>query len=158
MWILFVLLVVVLLLVFPRQVLPILAGAALLVGVGGGWHWWQERERKVFEEAVEMEVAYAPDTCSPAERLQLRIVNRAPRVLARVEWQFSARRAGYRGELTGGWTKTYVLEPMLAQGEEYLGCYAAPQPNEHVVRRAADELENLQLGIRNRRLTFASAR
>jgi hypothetical protein len=154
MWVLFVLLVIVLLLVFPRQILPILVGAAVLLGGVGGWYFWDARQLAQYQEAVLVDVAYAPEDCSPARPLRLTIQNESPLTVARVQWQFSARRAGYRGELTGGWTTVYAVDEPLDEGQTYQQCYAAPQPTEHVVKRDSDELENLVLGIRDKQVTF----
>lgn len=155
MWFLFVLLVIVLLLVFPRQVLPILVTTALLLGGGGGWYWWQSHQLQVELDAVEVSVTYDSAECSAETPLLVTIVNGSTRNATNIEWQFSARRSGYRGELTGGWTSVHILDQVLPAGEEYRKCYPAPRPNEHVVRREADELANLELGIRNKRVAFA---
>ena len=155
MWFLFVILVIVLLLVFPRQVLPILVATAILLGAGGGWYWWQHRQLQAELDAVEVAVVYDPAECPAETPLLVTIVNGSTRNASNIQWQFSARRSGYRGELTGGWTVIHVLDQVLPAGQQYRQCYVAPRPNEHVVRRDADELANLTLSIRNKRVTFA---
>jgi hypothetical protein len=154
MWIVLALIVVVLLFVFPRVILPVLA-VALIAGTIAGVGYFRERQRQLDSEAaVAMVVRYDAAACSDQQPLSVVISNASERTIASIAWVFSARRQGYRGELTGPWLKEYRHDGPLAPGAQLQLCYPAPAIGEYAFSRDADRLENLALGIRSRRVLF----
>jgi hypothetical protein len=154
MWFLFTLAVVLLLFAFPRQMSVVLAVGALIGAVLGGYYLWEKRKFTAEESAVEMTVVYDAQQCDEAEPLLVTISNRSSTAVARVEWVFSARRPGYRGELTGGWLKAYASDKLIAPGQQRKICYPAPKPGQHAVQRKTDDPAMLELGIRSRQISF----
>ena len=155
MWFLFTLAVVLLLFAFPRQMSVILAVGALIGSVAGGFYLWEKRKLTAQESAVEITVVYDAQQCDPAEPLLVTISNRSATAVVRTEWVFSARRPGYRGELTGGWLKAYASDKVIAPGQQQKACYPAPKPGQHAVQRTSDDPAMLELGIRSRQISFA---
>jgi hypothetical protein len=155
MWFLFTLAVVLLLFAFPRQMSVILAIGALIGTVAGGFYLWEKRKLTAQESAVEITVVYDPEQCGPAAPLLVTIDNRSGTAVARAEWVFSARRPGYRGELTGGWLKAYASDNEIAPGQQQTVCCPAPKPGQHAVQRTSDDPAMLDLGIRSRQISFA---
>lgn len=156
MWFFLIVLVIVLLFVFPRKILPILTISVLLALSAGGYHYYSVQQESDKLEALEIGVQYAPDACSAARPLQVNIANHSALTVEAVSWVFSARRQGYRGELTGAWLQSHRIDGPLAPGASLSVCYPAPEPAEHAVRRDADRPENLVLGIRSHEVDFAA--
>jgi hypothetical protein len=155
MWILFVVVTLILLLIFPRRILPIVVAAVLFAGGLGGYIYWSELALRKRQDLVVVSVQYAPSACSNEQPLQVQVQNNSELTVVRVQWVFSARRPGYRGELTGAWQKVYATDEALAPGDAYIGCFAAPLKGVHSVQRQSDSIENLELGIRSKELEFA---
>jgi hypothetical protein len=155
MWFLFTLAVVLLLFAFPRQMSIVLALSALVGGVIGGYFLWQQQQLAAEEDAVEISVGYDLDQCDRAKPLRVTIVNGSKRLVERVEWVFSARRPGYRSELTGDWLAVYSTDEAIAAGQQLVICHAAPQLGQHAVQRETDDPSRLELGIRSRKIQFA---
>lgn len=154
MWIILALIVIVLLFVFPRVTLPLLA-VAIVIGAFIGAGHYRERQRQLDDEAaVVMAVRYDPVACSAGQPLRVDISNGSGRSIARIEWVFSARRPGYRGELTGSWLEEYGYDGPVGAGAALQLCFPAPAIDEYAVNRDADRPENLELGIRSRRIVF----
>lgn len=155
MWVLLAVLLVLLLFAFPRKMSVVLA-VTLGVGViSGVFYNVQQRELVAHRKAVKLEVRYDIVACTASRPLLVSIHNLSPLTVSRIEWVFSARRPGYRGELTGPWLNTYSLDGPFAAGAQQSHCYAAPQPGEHALKRESDDPKNLEIGIRSRQISFA---
>lgn len=155
MWFLFVLAVVVLLFLFPRQMSVVLGAAAVIGVVIGIWYYLKHKQYAQEEAAVQISVLYDPRQCSPEQPLLVTIRNQASLPVVGVEWVFSARRPGYRSELTGDWLRVFSIEEVIAPGQARESCHPVPQKSVHVVQRSADDPANLQIGIRSRQVRFA---
>ena len=154
MWILFVLSVVILLFAFPRQMSVVLAVAAVVGAVAGAYYYFQQREAVRIESAVAITARHDLQQCPEESPLRVVIDNQSPETVERVDWVFSARRPGYRSELTGGWLKPFRSDESIEPGAEWSGCFPAPTPPEHVVKRKADDPANLEIGIRSHEIHF----
>ncbi len=154
MWFLFVFAVVALLFMFPLQMTRILAGSAIVGAAIGGYFFWEKSQSEREKAAVEVNVTYDIDGCSPSQPLLITIVNGARYPVASVEWVFSARRPGNRAELTGEWLQPNVIEQLISPGEQFTSCLAAPRPGKHASRNPGADPSELELGIRSRKIKF----
>ena len=154
MWFLFALGVVVLLFMFPRPMLGVLGVGAVVGLIIGGLLYRESRLLANREEAVSVTVYYGPGECSVREPLVVDILNGSSATLSKISWVFSAKRAGYRGELTGGWLKEYSFDEELPPGGSRRVCYPPPDLGVYAANREADKVENLSLGIRSKRVSF----
>jgi hypothetical protein len=155
MWVLFVLAVVGLLFIFPRQMVRILGASAVVAAAVGGFFFWEKYQREQQVEAVQMSVSYDPVACSADKPLRVSVDNGAKYAVAQLKWVFSARRPGYRASLTGDWLNEHTAGEVIAAGEQWVGCYPAPQPRKHAAQRDTDDPAKLELGIRSRQVVFA---
>ena len=155
MWFLFTLLVVILLFLFPRPMAIVLGVGAVVGAVAGGFYYFQTRDMAAQLKAVDVAVAYDPAQCTETEPLLITVSNGSDYTVSRVDWVFSARRPGYRSEMTGAWLKPQMMEESVAPGSQWVGCYRAPTPPAHAVQRQADHPSNLLIGIRERQVSFA---
>lgn len=155
MWFLFTLLVVILLFLFPKPMSVVLGVAAVVGAVVGLVYHFQSRDMAAQREAVELSVRYDPAQCPEHKPLLVSVSNQSDFVVQRLDWVFSARRPGYRSELTGDWLRPQSMAEEIPAGSVWTGCFAAPDPSEHTFQRQTDHPSKLEIGIRNSEITFA---
>lgn len=132
-WVLFALLLLLLVRLWPRALFVILAAAAL---VGGGifaWTWHLDNERS----QVAISVAQDPARCPDARPLLVTIRNAAAAPLERVTFSIHARMPGYSRVVTPYTFKQYESDKILSPGQSFSACYPRPLMSRDVEPEAA---------------------
>ncbi|MFO7706459.1 MAG: hypothetical protein R6V43_15210 [Halopseudomonas sp.] len=118
----------VLLLRFPRPMLPIsaaLLALALLVAAVLGIRYWHASN---LTDQLQTNAAYQPDRCDFGKPLRVVIDNRSARTATRIRWQLTATYPDYNTNLLdiGITDAMYHTDQALAPGEQWQGCYSVP--------------------------------
>ncbi|WOD11985.1 hypothetical protein RPW65_03695 [Pseudomonas sp. NyZ704] len=119
---------VVLLLRFPRIMLPIsgaVAALALLVAAALGLRHWYTGN---LVDHLHTSVAFQPDDCAFGKPLRVLIENRSDRTATQIRWQLTATQPDYNTNLVdiGITDATYQTEQALPPGQQWQGCYRVP--------------------------------
>lgn len=154
MWFLFTLLIIVLLFLFPKPMSIVLCVAAIVGAIGGLFYYFQHKSMKDELAAVELTVRYAPLECPEERPLLVEVNNRSSLEVIQVDWVYSARRPGYRSEMTGEWLLPRTLRESVQPGSSFASCFTAPQPPAHASGRQADHPSHLDIGIRESTVLF----
>lgn len=118
----------VLLLRFPRPMLPIsaaLLALALLVAAVLGIRYWHASN---LTDQLQTSAAYQPERCDFGKPLRVVIDNRSARTATQIRWQLTATQPGFNTNLLDiSITEAiYHTDQALAPGEQWQGCYSVP--------------------------------
>ncbi len=119
----------VLLLRFPRVMLPVsavIAGLALLLGAIMGVLQWQQSQRI---EQLAFELSYQPESCPFGQPLAVSIHNGGERSARNVSWQLWVNQPGYNSNLVdvASNDQRFTLASELAPGADTRVCYSLPR-------------------------------
>lgn len=119
----------VLLLRFPRIMLPVsgvLIGLGLLLATGVGIKQWLDG-RQV--DKLDISIRYAPDTCEFGKPLSVRIANQGSRTANHISWRLQANQPGYNTNLldVSMADAVYQTDQALPPGEQWQRCYSTPR-------------------------------
>ncbi|SDU24643.1 hypothetical protein [Halopseudomonas salegens] len=119
----------VLLIRFPRVMVPASAGvvavALLLAALVALWQWFNQRHT----DELDFNFRYAPAECEPGQPLQLVLVNQSSRGISNITWQLIGSPAGMNTNMldVGGAGANYRYDGPLPAGEEWQQCYELPR-------------------------------
>jgi len=111
---------------FPRQMLVIVAVVVLFLSLIAGYWYLEDRAEKQAQNAVIIGVRYiASGDCDRDCPLRVSIVNQSSRVVERAEWQFVACRSGHSSDLVEGYNPVHS-DRILQPGESVALCFRLP--------------------------------
>ncbi|TVP90959.1 MAG: hypothetical protein EA348_05135 [Pseudomonadaceae bacterium] len=119
----------VLLIRFPRVMVPASAGvvvvALVLAALVALWQWFSQRHI----DELAFNYRYAPTECQPGKPLQLTLVNQSSRSISNINWQLVGSPAGMNTNMldVGGAGASYRYAGPLAAGDEWQQCYEMPR-------------------------------
>lgn len=119
----------VLLLRFPRIMLPIsgaVAALALVVAAVMGVRHWHNANQV---DQLHTSVAYQPDQCEFGSPLRVLIENRSDRTATEIRWQLTATQPDYNTNLLdiSVADASYQSNQALPPGQQWQGCYRVPR-------------------------------
>lgn len=120
---------VVLLLRFPRIMLPVSGAVAALALVAaaifGVRHWYSGN----LADQLHTSAAYQPEQCEFGKPLRIVIDNRSDRTATNIRWQLVATQPEYNTNLLdiSVTDATYQTSQALPSGEQWQGCYRVPR-------------------------------
>jgi hypothetical protein len=122
---------IILLFIFPKQV-GILIGLAV-AGIGVTYLYLQaeENDRKKQKEAVKITVAYDLKACSEEYPIHITVRNDSKKKVNEVSWNISAHKPGYSNNVvdygySGEYSTPYSSDKIINPGQGYGLCYKAP--------------------------------
>lgn len=127
--ILLLLIWLVLLVRFPRIMLPVsgilLALILLLASVFGIQQWRAERQTS----QVSISINYAPEHCDFGKPLAVTVNNDSERTLSQLNWQLQAVQPGFHTNLIdiSSAANNYQLNQHLQPAAQWRGCYTVPR-------------------------------
>ncbi|MEL0168440.1 MAG: hypothetical protein VW877_09975 [Pseudomonadaceae bacterium] len=119
----------VLLLRFPRVMLPVsavVAGLGLLLGAIMGVLQWQQSQRI---DHLAFELSYQPDSCPFGQPLAVSVRNGGERSARNISWQLWVNQPGYNSNLVDAASsdQRFTLNTELAPGAATRVCYSLPR-------------------------------
>ncbi len=127
--ILLLLIWLVLLVRFPRIMLPVtgilVALVLLLASVLGIRQWQADRQTSL----VSISIDYAPEHCDFGKPLAVTISNDSSRILSQISWQLQAIQPGFHTNLidVSSAANSYQLTEHLPSAAQWRGCYSVPR-------------------------------
>jgi len=122
---------IILLFVFPKQV-GILIGV-VVVGCGATYLYFEaeENERKKQIEAVAVTVSFNTKSCSNEFPIYVRIKNGSKKIVEKVSWNIGAYKKGYSNNVvdygySSEYSTPYSSDKILNKGQSFGVCYKVP--------------------------------
>jgi len=123
---------VILLIIFPKQILAILGVLVLAVAAIFFYSQEQENKRQREKDRVQVSVKYDKKNCSEEYPLLIVIRNTGYKPVNKVSWNIAAYRPGYSsnvvsyGTYSSSWNAPYSTDKILKKDETNWLCYKVP--------------------------------
>ena len=130
-WVAVVLGVILLIGMFPKQMLGILGVLVLLIATVFLYFQGQADERQREKDSVQVSVKYDEETCNEEFPLFVAVRNTGYNPVNKVSWNLAAYRPGYSSNVISygtdfSWDTPYYTDKILNTGEEIRLCYKVP--------------------------------
>lgn len=119
----------ILLLRFPRPMVPaslvIAALALLLGGIVVSMQWLDSRR----VDQLDINITYAPESCEFGKPLRIDITNNTTHTVTNISWRLLAAQPGYNSNLvdTSTAASTYRIDQLIPPDGNWTGCYQVPR-------------------------------
>ena len=123
---------VILLIIFPKQVLSIIGILVLAIVAIIFYSQEQENQRQRAKDRVQVSIKYDTEKCSAEFPLLVVIQNTGNKTVNKVSWNFAAYKPGYSsnvvsyGTSSSSWDTPYSTDKILKKGEVNRLCYRVP--------------------------------
>ncbi len=123
----------------------------ILIGGGLGIGWYEKKERKERQDAVRVEVEYAPEQCRDTHPLEVRILNSGEYTISRTKFSIIIRRKDHSSNLAAPWMFDLESDRIIQPRKGYGMCFRYELQEKY---ERFNKLEDLVFEVRNKQVYF----